>query len=134
MEKNENSSLSRQKFLHRAFLWILISYVVLIGLTVFFFEVFLSSEVTTQKGWLAYVGGLIFFVGAVVAGLGAFVGGGLSESMLAHRGGYNPHSTRQIMFVDERIKQREKQMSFGMRTMIIGVLAIFTGIILFLLA
>ncbi|MFQ5977733.1 MAG: hypothetical protein ACE5OZ_06380 [Candidatus Heimdallarchaeota archaeon] len=73
---------------------------------------------------------LLFFVGAFIAGVGALVSGGISESRLAGRGAYNPHSTREIMIVDERLTQRRKQIDFGLTLSGIGGLVIIFAIAL----
>jgi hypothetical protein len=73
----------------------------------------------------------MFFVGAVIAGAGTLVSGGISESRLAGRGAYNPHSARQIMIVDERLTQRRQQINFGLVLSGIGGLVIIFAIALF---
>jgi hypothetical protein len=74
---------------------------------------------------------LMFIVGAIIAGIGAFVGGGGSESRLASRGFYNPHSAKEIMIVDERLKQRGQQLDFALILGAVGALVIIFAIALF---
>ncbi|MFX0112927.1 MAG: hypothetical protein ACFFB3_00115 [Candidatus Hodarchaeota archaeon] len=127
MDKSEKTLKDQQKKNIIVILWILVPsaaiIIALLSISALLFG--LDEEGITATCFL------LFAVGAIIAGIGALVGGGAPESRLVGRGFYNPHSAREIMIVDERIKQRGQQLNFALILGSIGILVIISAIALF---
>jgi hypothetical protein len=127
MEKGEGKPKISPDLIRVVLLWIFIPSLIVIAAVLTLSAIIFGFE---EDGLFA-TSSLMFFVGAAIAGLGALVSGGASESRVAGRGGYNPHSARQMMVVDERLRWRDRQISFGLICSCIGIVVIIFAIAIF---
>ena len=127
MDNSEGKPRNLRDIVRIAVLWTLIPSLIVIAVVLILSAILFGLE---EDGVIA-TSLLMFFVGAIIAGGGGLVGGGASESRLVGRGAYNPHSARQIMVVDERLRWRNQQISFGLIFSAIGVIVIIFAIAMF---
>ncbi|MFW9917940.1 MAG: hypothetical protein ACFFGZ_20260 [Candidatus Thorarchaeota archaeon] len=127
MEKGEGKPRISLVIIRMVLLWIFIPSLIVIALVLIVSAIIFGFE---EDGLFA-TSSLMFFVGAAIAGVGALVGGGASETRLVGRGTYDPHSASQIMVADDMLRYRGQQISFGLICSCIGIIVIIFAIAVF---